>query len=194
MSGLVSETILEGGGTVRTALIVSDKPRQVADAIEEADMTGEQYRALVDRVAVRFKQAELAARLPELQDAIAKIEAQLAKEKAAALEFEHKCRERMGRLNDDKWRLMAQLGGAEKASIDLQNGCDDPELRLYRSRASSSACRVGERRHLPARPTRREGATRPLAGGPPPPRCRRRPAPVPAPARSMEAFRLGRSR
>jgi uncharacterized membrane-anchored protein YitT (DUF2179 family) len=33
VSGLVAETILEGGGTVRTAMIVTAKPREIADEI-----------------------------------------------------------------------------------------------------------------------------------------------------------------
>ncbi len=33
VSGLVSETILEGGGTVRTAMIVTTKPQEIADSI-----------------------------------------------------------------------------------------------------------------------------------------------------------------
>ncbi len=33
VSGLAAETVLEGGGTVRTAMIVTAKPREIADAI-----------------------------------------------------------------------------------------------------------------------------------------------------------------
>jgi uncharacterized membrane-anchored protein YitT (DUF2179 family) len=33
VSGLVAETVLEGGGTVRTAMIVTTKPQEVADRI-----------------------------------------------------------------------------------------------------------------------------------------------------------------
>ncbi len=43
VSGLVAETVLEGGGTVRTAMIVTDKPEEVAERIMDELQRGVTY-------------------------------------------------------------------------------------------------------------------------------------------------------